>query len=62
MDRLERMDELINEFDFGYPENLAVEGLITGITEELYRIGIDREHELYEDLFDTINNIYTITK
>lgn len=62
MDRLERMEEIMNEFDYGWPEHLAVEGLITGITEELYRLGIEREHELFEELFEEINNSYTIRK
>lgn len=62
MDRLEKMREFMDAFDYGHPEQLAVEGLVTGITEELYRLGIDREHELFEDLFETINNIYKIYK
>lgn len=63
MDRLERKkEEIMNEFDYGWPEQLAVEGLITGVAEELYRLGIEREHELFEELFEEINNSYTIRK
>jgi len=62
MDKQERLEELMNEIDFGHPENLAVEGLIRGIHEEMERIGIDRGHELYNDLFDELNSSYTIRK
>ena len=58
----ERIDAIIDSISLSHIEEQAVDGLFRGINEELKYIGIDRKHELYDQLFDEINSMFIVTR
>lgn len=55
-------DILENEIGYSFIEEEAVNGLFKGIHDELKSLGIDRDHEAYNTLFDRINNRFIISR
>jgi hypothetical protein len=59
----EKIESILeNEIGYSFIEEEAVNGLFKGIHDELKSLGIDRDHEAYDTLFDRINNRFIISR
>lgn len=58
----EKLESLLENINFSYIENRAVDGLFAGIKEELVANGIDTDDEFYSEAFDFINSEFNVSR